>query len=289
MPRLIEKLRSGDLWVKGSRQFKDFNAYLIPTLAYTNLKEQKHLGLSVNTDCESYLHERISLLETQLALVNRLAKRKELPDAIITDSGLKITPLDASVPDNAQQLIDQTARLLPHVKITDLLAEVDQWTNFSRHFTHYKTDAVAKDKTLLMTVILADAINLGLTKMAESCPNSTHQKLAWIQACHIRDESYSASLAELVNTQLNNPFAQHWGDGTTSSSDGQRFKAGGKAQSTGHVNPKYGSEPGRMIYTHISDQYSPYSSKLVNVGIRDSTYVLDGLLVSVRPHHIATI
>ena len=33
-----------------------------------------------------------------------------------------------------------------------------------------------------------------------------------------------------------------------------------------------------MVYTHISDQYAPFSSKLVNVGVRDSTYVLDGLL-----------
>ncbi|WP_437123763.1 hypothetical protein, partial [Klebsiella pneumoniae] len=28
----------------------------------------------------------------------------ELPDAIITESGLKITPLDAAVPDTAQAL-----------------------------------------------------------------------------------------------------------------------------------------------------------------------------------------
>ncbi len=48
--------------------------------------------------------------------------------------------------------------------------------------------------------------------------------------------------------------------------------------STGHVNPKYGSEPGRLFYTHISDQYAPFSTRVVNVGVRDSTYVLDGLL-----------
>lgn len=86
------------------------------------------------------------------------------------------------------------------------------------------------------------------------------------------------ALASLVNAQFSQPFAEHWGDGTTSSSDGQRFKAGGRAESTGHVNPKYGSEPGRLFYTHISDQYAPFSSKVVNVGVRDSTYVLDGLL-----------
>ena len=85
-------------------------------------------------------------------------------------------------------------------------------------------------------------------------------------------------MADLVNTQLANPFAEHWGDGTTSTSDGQRFRTGNHGESTGHVNPKYGSEPGRQFYTHISDQYAPFSTKVINVGIRDSTYVLDGLL-----------
>ena len=42
--------------------------------------------------------------------------------------------------------------------------------------------------------------------------------------------------------------------------------------------PRYGSSPGRTVYTHISDQYAPFSSKVINVGLRDSTYVLDGLL-----------
>jgi TnpA family transposase len=224
------------------------------------------------------LNERRALLEQRLVTVNRLAASNGLPDAIITESGLKITPLDTVVPDVAQSLIDQTSLLLPRVKITELLMEVDVWTGFTRHFTHLKTGEAAKDKTLLFTTILADAINLGLTKMAEACPGTTYAKLSWLQAWHIRDETYSQALAELVNAQFAHPFAAHWGDGSTSSSDGQRFRAGGRAESTGHINPKYGAEPGRMIYTHISDQYSPFHANLVNVGVRDSTYVLDGLL-----------
>ncbi len=156
--------------------------------------------------------------------------------------------------------------------------DVDDWTGFSRHFTHLKDGAEAKDRTLLLSAILGDAINLGLTKMAESSPGLTYAKLSRLQAWHIRDETYSAALAELVNHQYRHAFAAHWGDGTTSSSDGQRFRAGGRGESTGHVNPKYGSEPGRLFYTHISDQYAPFSTRVVNVGVRDSTYVLDGLL-----------
>ena len=167
---------------------------------------------------------------------------------------------------------------LPRIKITELLMDVDDWTGFTRHFVHLKDGEPVKDRTLLLSAILADAINLGLTKMAESCPGATYAKLAWLQAWHVRDETYSAGLADLVNTQFRHTFSANWGDGTTSSSDGQRFRAGGKGESTGHVNPKYGHEPGRLFYTHISDQYAPFSTKVVNVGVRDSTYVLDGLL-----------
>lgn len=95
---------------------------------------------------------------------------------------------------------------------------------------------------------------------------------------YVRDETYSTALAELVNTQFRHPFAGHWGDGTTSSSDGQNFRTGSKAESTGHINPKYGSSPGRTFYTHVSDQYTPFHTKVINVGVRDSTFVLNGLL-----------
>jgi TnpA family transposase len=250
----------------------------VPAEKFVTLKLTSELPLAVATDCDQYLHDRLLLLKQQLDTVNRMAAANVLPDAVITESGLKITPLDAVVPDAAQALIEQAAMLLPHVKITELLLEVDSWTNFTRHFTHLKSDEVAKDKTLLLTTILADAINLGLTKMAESCPGTTYAKLSWLQAWHIRDETYSTALAELVNAQFHHPFAENWGDGTTSSSDGQRFKVGGKAESTGHINPKYGAEPGRLFYTHVSDQYAPFSAKVVNVGVRDATYVLDGLL-----------
>ncbi len=278
LSELKNALRSGDVWVQGSRQFKDFDEYLVPAEKFAALRQASELPLAVATDVDQYLQGRLLLLEQQLAIVNHMAAADELPDAIITASGLKITPLDATVPDAAQALIDQTATLLPHVKITELLMEVDEWTGFTRHFEHLKTGEAAPDKALLLTAILADGINLGLTKMAESCPGTTYARLSWLQAWHVRDETYSLALAELVNAQFRQPFAENWGDGTTSSSDGQRFKASSKAESTGHVNPKYGAEPGRLFYTHVSDQYAPFSAKVVNVGIRDSTYVLDGLL-----------
>jgi TnpA family transposase len=275
LSELKNALRSGDAWVEGSRQFKDFNTYLIPLEKFNELKQNQALP---QMDCTQYLNERLELLEKRLAHINKLAAEDALPDATITATGLKITPIETSVPKNAKSFVDKATALLPRVKITELLLEVDQWTNFTEHFTHLKSNEIAEDKTLLLTAILADGINLGLSKMSESCPGVTYSKLSWLQDWHIRDETYSAALAVLTNAQLKQPFAAHWGDGTTSSSDGQPFQTANGAKGKGQVNPKNGSDPNRQLYTHVTDQYSPFSSKIINVGVRDATYVLDGLL-----------
>lgn len=85
-------------------------------------------------------------------------------------------------------------------------------------------------------------------------------------------------LVKFADTQHKLPFAAHWGEGTTSSSDGQRFRAGGHGESAGNRNAKYGCEPGVLFYTHLSDQYAPFYTKVINANVRDATHVLDGLL-----------
>ena len=278
MAELKNALRSGDVWVQGSRQFRDFDEYLIPLEKFNALLHQGELALAITTECERYLGDRLLLLQQQLENVDRIAQANELSDAIITASGLRITPLANAVPDEAHILVHRAYALLPHVKITELLLEVDEWTGFTRHFTHLKSGDTAKDRILLLAVILADAINLGLGKMAESCPGSTYARLSWLQAWHIRDETYSAALTELVNAQFKQPFAAHWGEGTTSSSDGQRFRAGGRGEASGQINARYGGEPGVLFYTHLSDQYAPFHTQVINATVRDANYVLDGLL-----------
>lgn len=279
LSELKNSLRSGDIWVQGSRQFKDFEEYLLPLPCFAEQLDSHQLGLAVETDCSRYLETRLAALEEKMETVERLAAANELPDAAITNSGsLKVSPLETIVPDEVTALMQQVYGMMPHLKITELLQEVDNWTGFTKHFKHLKSSETVQDKPLLLTTILADAINLGLSKMAEACPRTTYAKLTWLQAWYIRDETYSAALAELVNAQSRQPFAAYWGDGTKSSSDGQNFKTGGRGQFAGQVNLKYGQDPGVQFYTHISDQYAPFHTKVISATIRDATHVLDGLL-----------
>jgi TnpA family transposase len=86
---------------------------------------------------------------------------------------------------------------------------------------------------VLLSALLADGINLGLTRMADAIPGMSFERLAWVSDWYIRDETYSKAMAEIVNFHTKVPFAAYWGDGTTSSSDGQRFKAACHVPSTG--------------------------------------------------------
>ena len=270
-------LRSGDLWVAGSRQFRDFEEYLLPPKTFAAMKPGG-LPLAVDTGCRVYLDQRSAQLHEALDAVNGLAERGELPDASLADGVLRVTPLTNVVPPEADALARQTAVMLPRVKITELLMEVDEWTGFTRHFVHLRDGGPAEDRTLLLTAILADAINLGLNRMADACPGTSLSRLSWVADWHVRDETYSKALAEVVNHHHRLPFAGHWGEGTTSSSDGQRFRAGGVGGARGEVNARYGNDPGVIVYTHVSDQYAPFHTKVINATVRDATHVLDGLL-----------
>ena len=183
-------------------------------------------------------------------------------------------------------LTRQAYGLVPRIKITDLLTEVDGWCDFGRHFTHLRSGDAVSDRALLLTAILADGINLGLTRMADACPGVSLSTLSRIATWHIRDETYAKALAEVVDHHHQLEFAAHWGDGTASSSDGQRFQSGGSGEAVGSVNARYGNEPGATFYTHISDQYAPFHIKLISATVRDATHVLDGLLYHESDLHI---
>src|ERR1035437_4533228 len=44
------------------------------------------------------------------------------------------------------------------------------------------------------------------------------------------------------------------------------------------VNAKYGNDPGVKFYTHISDQFAPFHTKVIRVTASEAAHVLDALL-----------
>jgi hypothetical protein len=190
----------------------------------------------VTDEASSYLEKRSRQLHESLAAADTLGAQGQLPDVLIVEGRLKIKALENSITEEAVDLMRQAYALLPRVKITDLLIEVDSWCDFTRHFLHLKTEEPPKNKVLVLTAVLADAINLGVTRMADACPGISPSKLGRINTLYIRDETYTKARAQIVNYHHELAFARNFGQGTTSSSDAQRFRMGGAGRETRKAN-----------------------------------------------------
>ncbi|MDP9013136.1 MAG: Tn3 family transposase [Acidobacteriota bacterium] len=182
------------------------------------------------------MDERRECLQAKMDEVAAKARKNELADVSLADDVLRISPLKKATPPSAVAFAEKAYSLIPHVKITEVLGEVDGWTRLAERFVHMRTLAPPKHRQALLTAVLADGINLGLMRMAEACRTTPWRQLTWTADWHIRDECYAQALAGLIDAQHRQPLALHWGRGTTSSSDAQFFRAGGQGEVRGRNN-----------------------------------------------------
>jgi TnpA family transposase len=271
---LRDKLRSGDVWVERSSNYRRFDSYLLPPSAVPAIATE--LGLPATAD--EWLATRGAELDRRLRRFARRLRRGELEGVELRDRRLHVSPVKATTPPEADALADRIDAMLPHARITEVMHEVSRATGFAAAFTNLRTGERCDNENALLATILADASNLGLTRMAAASQGVTRDQLIWIADAYIRPETYKAALARIINAHHALPIAAIWGDGSTSSSDGQFFRSAKRGDAAGEVNARYGHDPGFSFYTHLSDQHGPYNIKVMSATNHEAPYVLDGLL-----------
>src|SRR6516162_4211554 len=60
LTELKNGLRAGDVWVPGSRQFKNFEEYLLGRERFAELRDTQALPVAIEVDSERYLQRRLS-------------------------------------------------------------------------------------------------------------------------------------------------------------------------------------------------------------------------------------
>lgn len=274
---LRDRLRAGEIWVEGSRQWRAVEDQLISSALFAAMREAGPLPVAVPAGAEEYLAERRTLLARRLSEVDTKAAADGLQDVRIARDALKVSPLSAATPEEAEVLADRLYGMVPNARITDVLAEVHRWTGFGGAFTHLHSGLPADDARIVLTAVLADATNLGLTRMADACALASYRQLAWTAGWHLREETYRQALAMVVNAQQRQPLAALFGAADVSSSDGQHFLTAGPGEAVGAVNARYGRAASALFYTHVSARHAPFHTVAIPPS-GEAAHVIDGLL-----------
>jgi hypothetical protein len=196
------------VWVERSASYRRFDSYLL--LMKEALPIAAEIGLPATAD--EWLAARGQRLEKRL---KRLADRLplgELEGVSLKNGTLSISPVRADKVPEADALAERIGAMMPRIRITELLHEVARETGFLSAFTNFRTQQPVDNENALLAAILADATNLGISRMADASHGVTRDQLLWTRDAYIRDETYRAALARIVDAHHELPIARGWGD-----------------------------------------------------------------------------
>jgi hypothetical protein len=164
MSHLRDAFRSGDIWLTHSRRYGDLKQALVPIEA---AKATPLVWRSRSTHRNGWMTEKnVGLMDLSVwPLPPKPVPFQVVPLWVVS---LRLDRLTADVPAKADELVLDLYRRLPDVQITDMLLDVEKATGFIDAFTHLRTGAPCRDKIGLLNVLLAEGLNLGLSKMAEA-------------------------------------------------------------------------------------------------------------------------
>ncbi len=130
-------LRSGEIWVKGSRRYADPASYLISVETWPARRGE----VMELTKMPATFAERLTAIDAEMSRylddLEALLADPDSPVSVDADGQLHLKALTAEVIDPevlAQR--DAVVARLPRVPLTELLIEVDRESGFSAHLTH---------------------------------------------------------------------------------------------------------------------------------------------------------
>ena len=273
-------LRSGDVYLPESRRHVSFSNLIYDPTRWTQERDVAYTELALPQEPDDF----VSRLHQEFDAVAQRAVRGLPTNDFVTirRDRLHLKRRDAlELPPRLLHLRRTIEGALPRVRIEDLLTQVDAWCDFTRVFRRpdERASRIPNFYTTLLATLIAHGTNLGIATMAQSVDGITADMLQDMSQGCLREDILNAANTILVNYHHHLPLSAVWGDGTVSSSDGQRF--GLQASSLlGSLYPRYFGyyDQALTVYTHISDQHSVFHTQVIACSVREAIYVLDGLL-----------
>jgi len=294
LQRCYESLRRRDLFVNRSERWKDVRLDLLKDPEWARMRPQVCRTLD-HSPSGAVEMERLTrqLDKTYRRVSNNLPVNTAV--RIENETELIVTPIEKleELP-GLLEARDLVSDLLPWVDLPELVLEIATRTGFIDDFIPLDL-GVSHNKELALSicaVLVAEACNVGLGPVSqEDVPALKLERLASVQQNYIRAETINKANIRLVDAQNLLPLAQIWGGGEVASADGLRFVVPVRSLNARPNSAYFGTGRGVTYFNFTSDQFTGFYGVVVPGTLRDSLYILEGLLeqlTSLQPREIMT-
>lgn len=284
---LHEEMKGREVFVSPSERWSDPRAKLLSGDAWQSARPGVLHALDLSSNPEDYLSKAAEHLDeayrrTAENLPHNVAVSIDPSRTTQGADALDISNLDRlEEPESLEHLRDTLAAMMPRVDLPDLLLEVQQRTGLADEFDHVAEGGhrVRDLPKSVCAVLLAEACNVGLEPLVDpGDPALTRDRLSWVQQNYLRDKTLINANARLVDAQEQIPLVAAWGAGEVASVDGLRFVVPVRTVNAG-PNPRYfGTGRGITYLNYVSDRSTGFHGIVIPGTLRDSLFVLDGLL-----------
>lgn len=182
LTRVRDEIKAGNLSVKGSKRFCQFDDFFIPDKEWIKIRSDffKRVNLPENPDdVPAYLTMRLnSAYDTFLAKEseNTYAKVKNNQWVLSVDSASELTSEDEVDLDNLKNWLVARVR---HIKLPELLIEVDNDLHFTRHFMlpAKQNQRLIDDICAILATIMAHGCFIGPYTMARLTQDISYEQI----------------------------------------------------------------------------------------------------------------
>ena len=219
---LNERLKSGDVTVSHSRRWTDFEEYLIPRSLWAAKRLEHYANLELPVEADEYLAGLNDHLKRVTEHVDRRVPQNKAFTIDAEKGEFHLAALKAlDKPAAIKILKDLIESRLHKSDLADVLIDVDNRTNFLRHFLPPGMDSVANRRDAL-AALLAIGCNIGCQRMALASGLSFHE-ISLVADWYLTEDALKVASIDIINFASRIPVSLVYGRGATCSADGMRF------------------------------------------------------------------
>ena len=276
---LRERLRCREIWVVGSRRYRDPEEDLPQDFEAKRPGYYAEMGIPLDPKAftraiRAELADALNILDTGMSTNPTV---KILPKK---DGWISVTPFEALPdPENLGGLKREVSQRWPSTSLLDVLKEADFRTGFTQAFRSPTPRERMEPSTLrrrLLLCLFGLGTNTGLKSMA-SGPDDDYKDLLYVRRRYLSIESLRQAIAQVVNATLVARLPHIWGEGTTAcASDSKQFGAWDQNLLT-EWHHRYGGR-GVMVYWHVEKKSVCIYSQFKRVSSSEASAMIEGVL-----------